>query len=117
RCKAGYDGKLNRCYQQCPSGYRDDGITSCLKPSAYGRGGGFPWKFGDTPFRYDKAESRCEKANPSGCERQGLIYYPKCRSGFHSVGLVCSPDCPAGMRDFGIGCSKNIFDRNVGDPD
>lgn len=30
------------CVQDCPSGFRDDGLY-CAKPAAYGRGGGYPW--------------------------------------------------------------------------
>ena len=37
------------CESECPSGFRDDGLY-CAKPDAYGRGVGYPWKFGDKPF-------------------------------------------------------------------
>jgi hypothetical protein len=42
RCKPGYDGKLTSCYQQCPAtgGWKDDGLTGCIKPAPYTNGVG-----------------------------------------------------------------------------
>lgn len=55
------------CISECPSGYRDDGLY-CAKPSSYGRGSGYPWKFGDG-MNLDNAWSRCKKNNTKyGCE-------------------------------------------------
>jgi hypothetical protein len=106
-CKSGYSGVGPVCWQSCPGGYRDDGAY-CAKPEAHGRGAGYPWQFGDAPFSLDGAKQRCVRDNPSGCEQNGLLYYPKCRSGFHAIGCcICSPDCPANMADIGVSCQKN----------
>jgi len=103
-CQAGYSGFMTMCTQDCPSGYRNDGLF-CFKPSAYGRGAGYAiWSGG-----------RCNRDNPQGCEKWGLIWYPRCRANFHNVGCcICSPNCPAGMTDIGISCAKKTYDRGVG---
>lgn len=72
-CRAGYYLVGPVCWQYCPSGYTITG-AHCLKPAAYGRGGGYPWKFGDG-LSLDAAKRRCEKTNPGGCEKNGEIYY------------------------------------------
>jgi len=105
------------CSHECPSTYRDDGLY-CGKPSAYGRGVGYPWKFGDE-VDLNRARERCLLDNPIlGCEQWGLIIYPKCREGFHNVGCcVCSPDCPEGWTDIGVSCKKpSNYGRGVGYP-
>jgi hypothetical protein len=113
KCNAGYKGVGPVCWASCPSGYRDDGAF-CAKPAAYGRGGGYPWKFGDG-LNLNKAQSRCENDNPQGCEKNGEIIYPKCRGGFHATGCcICSPDCPAGFSDMGVSCTKPSYGRGAG---
>jgi hypothetical protein len=113
QCRAGYKGVGPVCWASCPSGYRDDGAF-CAKPAAYGRGGGYPWKFGDG-FNLDKAKKRCEGDNPQGCEKSGEIMYPKCRGNFHATGCcICSPDCPPGFPDIGVSCTKPSYGRGVG---
>jgi hypothetical protein len=113
QCNAGYRGVGPVCWADCPSGYRDDGAF-CAKPAAYGRGGGYPWKFGDG-FNLDKAKRRCEGDNPQGCEKNGEIMYPKCRGGFHATGCcICSPDCPPGFSDMGVSCTKPSYGRGAG---
>ena len=114
KCQAGYSNfGCCVCSQNCPAGYRDDGAF-CAKPEAYGRGAGYPWKFGDKAFNYDGAKRRCENDHGS-CEMDGLIYYPRCRANFHKVGCcVCSPDCPSGMNDIGVSCEKKSYGRGVG---
>ncbi|EAR97486.1 hypothetical protein TTHERM_00437350 (macronuclear) [Tetrahymena thermophila SB210] len=103
------------CASQCPPGFRDDGFF-CAKPSAYGRGAGYPWQFGDA-FNLDNATKRCEKDNSQGCEQNGLIIYPKCQQGFHNFGCcICSPDCPSGTVDIGVSCTKPVYGRGVGFP-
>jgi len=60
---------------------------------SYGRGVGYPWKFGDKFGNLDQARERCEKAEPLGCEKSGLIWYPKCREGYHAFGCcICTKD-------------------------
>ena len=114
KCKAGFTGIGPVCQQNCPPGYRNDGLF-CAKPAAYGRGGGYPWKFGDW-LDSSGMFSRCERDNGGGnCEQNGAIVYPKCKPGFHNVGCcVCSPDCPAGMSDAGVSCAKQTYGRTVG---
>ena len=115
-CNAGYDGVGPVCWQNCPSGFRNDGAF-CAKPGPYGRGGGYPWKFGDKAFSLDGARGRCAKANPQGCEKSGEIIYPKCKDGYHAVGSnICSPNCINGMTDIGVSCSKKSYGRGAGVP-
>lgn len=115
--KEGWKGVGPVCWQSCPAGFRDDGAY-CFKPKAYGRGVGFPWKFGDKAFSLKNAKKRCEKKHGAGqCEKSGAIYYPKCKPGFRAIGCcVCSPRCPSGMTDIGISCQKKSKGRGVGKP-
>jgi len=114
KCPTGYKGVGPVCWQSCPDGFRDDGAF-CAKPEAYGRGAGYPWKFGDG-LNDDGMIARCEADNGRGnCEKDGAIYYPKCKANFHKVGCcICSPDCPSGMPDIGVSCTKNTSTRGVG---
>lgn len=95
-----------RAAKACPTGFRDDGAY-CYKPSPYGRGVGYPWKFGDG-LSSDGMFDRCEADHGDGnCEKCLAIVYPKCADNFHAVGCnICSPDCPSGMTDIGISCQK-----------
>ncbi|KAG2431573.1 hypothetical protein HXX76_009587 [Chlamydomonas incerta] len=112
-CRAGYYMVGPVCWQSCPSGYTNTG-AHCLKPAPYGRGAGYPWKFGDG-LSFDAARKRCEKANPGGCEKNGEVYYPKCRSGYSAVGCcTCSPSCPSGMTDIGVSCQKQSYGNGAG---
>ena len=104
KCRDGYKGVSFVCWQQCPEGFRDDGAF-CFKPKPYGRGVGYVlWK-----------KTKCENENRDlGCEKCLLLYYPKCKSGFHAVGCnICSPDCPPGMKDIGISCAKDSYTRKT----
>jgi len=114
-CKDGYDGVGPVCWQDCPSGFRDDGAF-CAKPQPYGRGAGYPWELGDTAFDLTEARQRCERDHGKGkCEQDGLIFYPKCKAGFHNVGCcVCSPNCTNGMTDIGVSCAKKSYGRGAG---
>jgi hypothetical protein len=114
KCPAGYKGVGPVCWQSCPDGWRDDG-GFCAKPEPYGRGGGYPWKFGDS-LDDSGMRSRCESDHGAGnCEKDGAIYYPKCKANFHKVGCcICSPDCPSGMPDIGVSCTKNTSTRGAG---
>jgi hypothetical protein len=113
-CRSAYKGVGPVCWSSCPSDFRDDGAF-CAKPAPYGRGGGYPWQFGDA-FNDSGMISRCERDNGQGnCEKDGAIYYPKCKANFHKVGCcVCSPDCPSGTTDIGVSCSKDTYGRGVG---
>lgn len=113
-CQAGYYGEGPVCWQNCPAGFRNDGAF-CGKPAAYGRGGGYPWKFGDG-FNDRGMYRRCQNSHGSGnCEKNGAIVYPKCKSGFYNVGCcVCSPNCQNGMVDIGVSCTKKSYGRGAG---
>jgi len=102
-CADGFTGFGPVCWENCPQGFNDIGV-GCLKPAkAYGRGVGY----------VDKTQ--CEHDHPSGCEKNGLLFYPICGSGFHAVGCcVCSPDCPANMTDIGVSCQKKSYGRGFG---
>lgn len=105
-CRSGFGGAGPVCYSTCPAGLKDIGAL-CQKPASYGRGAGYAL--------WDK--NKCSKDNPQGCEQNGLLFYPKCKAGFHAVGCcVCSPDCPAGMTDTGTDCVKNSYGRGAGSP-
>lgn len=115
KCKSGYSGVGPVCWSGCPSDFTDTG-AHCLKPKAYGRGAGYPWKFGDKAFSLDGARKRCKKAH-GRCEKHGEIIYPKCRAGFSPAGCcICSPKCPSGMTDIGVSCEKKSYGRGAGRP-
>lgn len=113
-CRQGFSAVGPVCWQDCPSGFRDDGAF-CAKPAPYGRGAGYPWEFGDAPFDLTGAKNRCNRDHAAGCEQDGLLFYPKCKRGFHAVGCcVCTPDCPDGMADIGVSCQKQSYGRGAG---
>ena len=104
-CKEGFYGVGPVCWQYCPDGFRDDGAF-CAKPGPYGRGAGYPlWD-----------EDKCKRDNKElGCEKWGLIWYPRCRAGFHNVACcICSPNCPYDMVDIGVSCTKHSYGRGAG---
>lgn len=116
KCSAGYSGVLTNCVKNCPEGFRDDGYY-CAKPAPYGRGEGYAWRLGDRIGDYSGAKRRCESENPQGCDQDGLLYYPKCKNGFHAFGCcTCTPDCEAGSTDIGVSCQKQMYGRGVGVP-
>jgi hypothetical protein len=111
--RAGFD-----CHSTCPPGMRDDGLF--CRSAEYGRGAGYPWKIGDPAFNYDRARDRCEGEHGRGnCEKDGLIYYPKCKPGETAVGCcICrppTPDCGKLGLNPGIdlSCAKKVV---IGDP-
>jgi len=57
-CPAGYSRNGFDCHQNCPvdSGWDDQGLFCRL--AEYGRGGGYPWNFGDD-LNSDGMFSRC----------------------------------------------------------
>ncbi len=100
------------CHSVCPKGFRNDGLF-CRK-AEYGRGAGYPWKFGDA--LNDKGmKSRCEKKHGRGkCEKNGAIFYPKCKSGYKNVGCcICRPSRPncraLGLNNgIDLSCAKRV---------
>ena len=121
KCEGDGQGKATICWKNCPAGWRNDGVF-CAKPVAgapYGVGAGYGWKVGDGPSNYDPAGARCRADNPGvGCSKEGLIWYPNCKTGYKKSGLlICSPDpvqCPLGFLDIGVSCEKPVYDRGVG---
>ena len=117
KCPEGYKRFGFDCHSKCPEGFRDDGLF-CRK-AEYGRGGGYPWKFGDS--LNDKGMfRRCEKSHgKGGCQKYGLIVYPKCKAGYHNFGCcICRPPRPK-CSDYNLNpgidlsCAKKI---KIGDP-
>jgi len=105
-CSDGYYGNGPVCWKSCPAGYPDGGVF-CAKPSSYGRGAGYAaW-----------SKNQCFADNAQGCEKNGAMWYPKCKTGFHAFGCcVCSPDCPDGTIDAGATCTKKSYGRGAGYP-
>jgi murein DD-endopeptidase MepM/ murein hydrolase activator NlpD len=107
KCPAGTKRVGVDCHSVCPAGMRDDGLF-CRK-SEYGRGAGYPlWD-----------EAKCNRENSQGCEKNGLLWYPKCAPGYHAFGCcICRPD-PPNCAALGLGgqidlsCAKKVI---VGSP-
>ena len=126
KCASGYDrigllcykkcGKNMKrfgfdCHSVCPKGMRNDGLF-CRK-AEYGRGVGYPWKFGDKLGSLDGARKRC-KAKHGSCEKNGAIIYPKCKKGYKAFGCcICrphKPNCRAlGLKNgIDLSCAKRV---------
>ncbi|MCB0332708.1 MAG: PASTA domain-containing protein [Bdellovibrionales bacterium] len=105
KCGSGFSGAGPLCFQGCPANFVDTGLH-CLKPAAYGRGVGYAlWDLAGCERRHGRG----------GCERYGLLYYPKCAAGFYNFGCcICTPNCPGGMRDIGVSCEKSSYLRGLG---
>jgi hypothetical protein len=106
KCKEGYEAiGCCICRKKGCEGLSTDIGVSCAKPKAYGRGAGYVlWNHG-----------KCVRESGGECERNGLLWYPKCKPGYHPVGCcVCSPDCPEGYRDDGAFCVKDSYGRGGG---
>jgi len=100
------------CHSVCPSGWSNQGLF--CRRSEYGRGAGYPWKFGDKAFSLNGARARCKRANPRGCEKYGEIIYPKCKPGYSNFGCcICRPKVP-NCRAYGLNpgidlsCAKKV---------
>lgn len=128
-CKPGFHhSTANLCTTDCPAGFTDIGAF-CQKPAPYGRGAGYsayiqclppPPGGGARRFCAPDPNARaknCEKDNGAGnCEQWGLLFYPKCKPGFHNVGAnICTPDCPEGFADTGTGCTKPVYGVGAGE--
>jgi hypothetical protein len=117
-CPAGTARSGFDCHSVCPSGMRDDGLF--CRATEYGRGAGYPWQPQDG-FSDDGMIKRCEKAHGKGnCEKDGAIYYPKCKSGYQAFGCcICrpsKPNCSALGLNAGIdlSCAKRVI---IGEPE
>ena len=115
-CPNEFTNKGGDCFSVCPSGMRDDGLFCRL--TEYGRGAGYSWKFGDA--LNDKGMiRRCEAANgPGNCQKNGLVFYPKCKTGFNAFGCcICRPNVPKcdalGLnKGVDLSCGKKISSLN-----
>lgn len=104
QCKTNYGGVGPVCWGKCPSGFNDIGAF-CQKTS-YGRGAGYViWN-----------EGKCNAENSQGCEKNGALWYPKCKQNFSGAGPVCWGTCPSGYNDTGTGCAKPSYGRGAGEP-
>jgi hypothetical protein len=110
--RSGFD-----CHSTCPDGMADQGLF--CRAAEYGRGAGYPWKFGDA-LNLDKARERCEADNGRGnCEQNGEVIYPKCKPGYSAAGCcICrpgTPDCEKLGLNTGVdlSCAKKVV---IGDP-
>jgi Calcium-binding EGF domain len=117
KCPGGSSRYGFDCHSNCPSGFDDQGLF--CRQSEYGRGGGYPWQFGDG-FDNNGMIHRCENDNGGGnCEMSGAIAYPKCKPGYSAFGCcICRPDvpnCPSLGLNTGIdlSCAKKVI---IGDP-
>ena len=118
RCAAGMTRVGTDCHSVCPAGLRDDGLF--CRAAEYGRGSGYPWKFGD-PLSDSGMISRCEADNGRGaCEMSDAMAYPKCQPGYKAFGCcICRPEVPnCGALGLNAGvdlsCAKRVV---VGSPD
>ncbi|RQM25835.1 hypothetical protein B5M09_012237 [Aphanomyces astaci] len=100
------------CHSICPAGFADHGLF--CRYSEYGRGVGYPWKFGDW-LNDSGMYERCEKEEGQDkCETSGVIVYPKCDPGYTAFGCcLCRPEVP-NCTALGLGggldlsCAKKI---------
>ena len=55
---------------------------------------------------------KSEKCADGNCEKFGLLYYSKCKEGYHAWGCCnCKFECPEGMRDLTSMCLKKSYKR------
>lgn len=117
-CREGYTRWGFDCHQNCPPGWLDEGLFCKHPGKTYGRGAGFPWKFGD-PLNDSKMFKRCEEEHGKGnCEKHGLIVYPKCKDGYFNDGCcLCRPKFDCGKLGMGIRLFNSCGTKlEIGDP-
>lgn len=118
KCPAGMARFGFDCHSVCPPGLQDQGLF--CRAAEYGRGAGYPWKFGDG-FNDNGMISRCEGAQGKGnCEKWGAMYYPKCKPGYTNVGCcICRPATTPDCTNLGLNpgvdlsCAKKV---DIGNP-
>ncbi|MBL24786.1 MAG: hypothetical protein CMM48_12915 [Rhodospirillaceae bacterium] len=113
KCRKGTKRFGFDCHSVCPRGFSNQGLF--CRHAEYGRGAGYPWKFGDA-LNDHGMRHRCEHDHGKGnCEKNGLIYYPKCKRGYHSFGCcICRPHVPNCHRyglnkGIDLSCAKKIY--------
>jgi len=104
KCPKGYFRRVAHCYKECPSGYRNMGLT-CFRGVS---------TLGHTAMRCDPGEEmiglRCFPKGKScygNDEKDGLLCYPGCKPGYDGVGPVCWGVCPKGYHNCGAGCAQS----------
>lgn len=108
-CEPGWTASLvGTCNNNCPAGYRDDGLF-CRRVE-YGRGVGFGARW-PAEWTLSGARERCAKEHGAdGCEQCGAVIYPKCKAGYKPVGCnICADDlsCPPGFTSSAGSCRKS----------
>ena len=64
------------------------------------------------PEGYWRGTGKAEKCADGNCEKFGLLYYDKCKEGYHAWGCCnCKFECPEGMRDLTSMCLKKTYKR------
>ncbi|RHY18945.1 hypothetical protein DYB32_010307 [Aphanomyces invadans] len=117
-CPTGMSRQGLDCHSNCPDGFDDQGLFCRMKE--YGRGAGYPWKFGDG-LNDNGMFRRCEGDHGAGkCEKSGAVVYPKCRDGYTAFGCcICRPN-PPNCNEYGLAgrfdlsCAKKVI---IGDPE
>ena len=79
RCKTGFKGSQEVCWEVCPVTYTDAG-SRCLTPA-----GAFKKK------SYDRGAGRSAETCPEGLERDGDACHALCKPGYRGVGRMCEP--------------------------
>lgn len=71
-----------------------------------------------TLFCFGPTFEKCNRHHSQGCEKNGLVVYPKCASGYTNWGCcVCANVCPSGFTDNGLYCLKpKAYGRGAGYP-
>ena len=133
-CREGFNGVLTGCYQFCPAGYADHGLTCWRDGHIFGSdNSACPWwdvcgvatergcstcpadynNDGCTCRRdphvfgkeiYDRGAGRVPTICAGGMENDTGLCYTPCTGGFHGAGPVCWGSCPAGFADHGATC-------------
>ena len=62
-CQDGFKGVGENCWSNCPQGFKSNS-SFCQKPKSIGRGWG--------------SAHEC-----AGCDKWGLLWYPRCSTGYH----------------------------------
>lgn len=71
----------------------------------------------DVLFCWKPTIRKCKKdGHPHGCEKYGLLVYPKCEKGYTNWDCcVCATTCPENFTDNGLYCLKpRAYGRGVG---